>query len=263
MVWWELVDSDIIFHLSKLWSHVLHAGWCNISLEAAGEIWTWSLLMFDLPLSEIPLCVAEGIPGYLHCSYDMYFCQSKACEGVFYKALRDDPKLDCRYFTHLFLCLLRASSVDVSCDHVGTCDLCRACHVIVSRRVVRVMWSCRDMSCVSCGCVEACRACHVIVSGRVVLALSAALKIVCQSFIFFWRERRYLRREMGTTEFCHRTHSIYPSFSTVKTFRSCCDATRGFSRKTATGITVREWAANWTSSCTTHWKKTCTATPAR
>ena len=25
-------------------SHVIHAVWCNITCEAAGKIWTWSLL---------------------------------------------------------------------------------------------------------------------------------------------------------------------------------------------------------------------------
>ena len=41
----EVVRESIIFHLSKLWKHhVLHTVWCNISGEATGEIWDWSLL---------------------------------------------------------------------------------------------------------------------------------------------------------------------------------------------------------------------------
>ena len=38
------IGSIIIFYLSKLWSQVHHTVWCNISAEAAGEIWHWSLL---------------------------------------------------------------------------------------------------------------------------------------------------------------------------------------------------------------------------
>ena len=38
------IGSITIFHLSKLWSQVLHTVWCNISGEAAGETWNWSLL---------------------------------------------------------------------------------------------------------------------------------------------------------------------------------------------------------------------------
>ena len=39
------IGSIIVFHLSKVWkSQVLLTVWCNISGEAAGEIWHWSLL---------------------------------------------------------------------------------------------------------------------------------------------------------------------------------------------------------------------------
>ena len=39
--------SEKFYYLSSEWamkSQVLHTVWCNISGEAAGEIWTWSLL---------------------------------------------------------------------------------------------------------------------------------------------------------------------------------------------------------------------------
>ena len=38
------IGNIIIFHLSKLYCQVLHTMWCDISGEAAGEIWNWSLM---------------------------------------------------------------------------------------------------------------------------------------------------------------------------------------------------------------------------
>ena len=35
-------------------SHVLHTVWCNITGEAAGEIWTWSLLGRKRPAPSVP-----------------------------------------------------------------------------------------------------------------------------------------------------------------------------------------------------------------
>ena len=40
---WEF-GSTIMFHLKAMESQVFHTVWCNITGEAAGEIWTWSLL---------------------------------------------------------------------------------------------------------------------------------------------------------------------------------------------------------------------------
>ena len=50
------IGSIISFHLSKaMKTQVLHSVWCNISGEAAGEIWHWSLLG------------VKGLMGFHHC----------------------------------------------------------------------------------------------------------------------------------------------------------------------------------------------------